>query len=311
MKVLVFALALTLLVSCDAVNSAEKLREKIKSREATECGCDPCPCGQQRVSYIDNLGGGGGGSDYSTGRAGNIPGAGSSGLSTFQPQLNAEFPSKITYEEYKVPPPPPAVPTLNLDALAPRERVFVRKSEPALTVEQAVAPVNAWIKDFSARTDAGDGDLMSAADAAVRPLLSRLRRNQELAEEKLVSSNQAILSHVAEAAREHIYNLLKAAQKHQELESMKQRKAQERKELLAEKKENELMSSLSESSDESSDASSSDSASSSGRTVSQHSESLVSSSSSGSSSSDSASSSSSSSGSSGSSSGSSGSSSRS
>jgi len=78
-----------------------------------------------------------------------------------------------------------------------------------VSVDDAVKPVDEWIKDFRKRMGDG-GDLYAAARATVKPLITKLKRTQERAEERLVESNRAILRHVEEQTTQHIYSLLKA-----------------------------------------------------------------------------------------------------
>jgi len=80
---------------------------------------------------------------------------------------------------------------------------------PSMSIDDAISPVNQWIKDFQKK--AGDAsDLLSAAKATVAPLINKLKRTQQIAVERLEESNEQILQRVEESATEHIYNLLKA-----------------------------------------------------------------------------------------------------
>jgi len=95
-----------------------------------------------------------------------------------------------------------------------------------MSVDDAVKPIEDWMKDFKRRT--GDAtDLYAAAKVTVKPLIDKLKRNQRNAQERLRESNEAILKHVEDAATQHIYALLKI-----DKEKMQ---AQEHKEELANK----------------------------------------------------------------------------
>jgi hypothetical protein len=83
---------------------------------------------------------------------------------------------------------------------------------PTMSFDEAISPLDDWLKDFRKRMGAGD-DLYSAAKATVQPLVARLRASQEAAEEKLRQSNAAILEHVEEATTEHVYQLLRSQKK--------------------------------------------------------------------------------------------------
>jgi len=78
------------------------------------------------------------------------------------------------------------------------------------SVEDAVAPVDQWLKDFKKRSLGDGSDLYAAAKATVKPLLNKLRRAQKKAQLKLEESNRAILQHVEEVTTQHVYTLLKA-----------------------------------------------------------------------------------------------------
>jgi len=78
-----------------------------------------------------------------------------------------------------------------------------------ISVDDALSGVDDWLNDFKKRVGNGN-DLYAAAEATVKPLLTRLRRTQERAVQKLIDSNHAILEHVREEAVEHIYQLLQA-----------------------------------------------------------------------------------------------------
>jgi len=90
-----------------------------------------------------------------------------------------------------------------------------------MNVDDAVKPIDEWIKDFKKRT--GDStDLYAAAKSTVKPLIDKLKRNQRAAQERLRESNKAILTHVEDAATQHIYALLKV-----DKAKMEQKEAQE------------------------------------------------------------------------------------
>jgi len=83
--------------------------------------------------------------------------------------------------------------------------------DASLNVNDALRPVEDWIKDFKRKTmGAGGGDLYAAARATVAPLISKLRKNQQAALDQLRESNDAILRHVEDATTQHVYNLLKS-----------------------------------------------------------------------------------------------------
>lgn len=79
-----------------------------------------------------------------------------------------------------------------------------------LTVDDAVKPIEDWMKDFKSRTANSGNDLLVTAKATIAPLLAKLKRNQIAAVEKLQMTNEEILRHVEETATEHVYNLLRA-----------------------------------------------------------------------------------------------------
>lgn len=80
---------------------------------------------------------------------------------------------------------------------------------PRPRVEDAVKPIDDWIRDFTKRTQL-HGGLWDAARATVQPLLKKLEKTQEEAMERLKLSNKAIREHVEDAATQHIYNLLRS-----------------------------------------------------------------------------------------------------
>jgi len=94
------------------------------------------------------------------------------------------------------------------------------------TIEDAVAPVDQWLKDFKKRSLGDGSDLYAAAKATVKPLLQKLHRSQKRAQEKLAESNQAILAHVEEVTTAHVYALLKAdSQKQKHVEHQEEQAA--------------------------------------------------------------------------------------
>jgi len=93
------------------------------------------------------------------------------------------------------------------------------------SVEDAVAPVDAWLKDFKKRSLGDGSDLYAAAKATVKPLLQKLKRSQHKAALKLAESNKAILSHVEEVTTAHVYALLKADAQKSKTEERKEEQA--------------------------------------------------------------------------------------
>jgi len=93
------------------------------------------------------------------------------------------------------------------------------------SVEDAVKPVDEWIKDFKKRTMGDGSDLYAAAKATVRPLLNKLRRSQKKAQLKLQESNDAIVRHVEEVTTQHVYTLLKADAQKTKVEERKEEQA--------------------------------------------------------------------------------------
>jgi len=93
------------------------------------------------------------------------------------------------------------------------------------SVEDAIKPVDEWIKDFKKRTMGDGSDLYAAAKATVRPLLNKLRRSQHKAQTKLHESNDAILRHVEEVTTQHVYTLLKADAQKTKVEERKEEHA--------------------------------------------------------------------------------------
>jgi len=93
------------------------------------------------------------------------------------------------------------------------------------SVEDAVAPVDAWLKDFKKRSLGDGSDLYAAAKATVRPLLQKLKRSQKKAQLKLQESNGAILRHVEEVTTAHVYALLKADAQKTKVEERKEEQA--------------------------------------------------------------------------------------
>jgi len=93
------------------------------------------------------------------------------------------------------------------------------------SVEDAVKPVDEWIKDFKKRTMGDGSDLYAAAKSTVRPLLNKLRRSQKKAQLKLRESNDAIVRHVEEVTTQHVYTLLKADAQKTKVEERKEEQA--------------------------------------------------------------------------------------
>jgi len=88
-----------------------------------------------------------------------------------------------------------------------------------MTVDDAIKPVDDWLKDFKKRAMGGGGEnLYAAARNTVAPLIKKLKMTMAKAQEKLADSNKAILRHVEEATVTHIYTLLKADKVHQKQE---------------------------------------------------------------------------------------------
>jgi len=79
-----------------------------------------------------------------------------------------------------------------------------------MSVDDAIRPVDEWIKDFRKRVTGDGSDMWQAAKATVRPLIQKLLRTQQRAQERLEESNRAIIRHVEEQTTQHIYNLLRA-----------------------------------------------------------------------------------------------------
>jgi len=97
--------------------------------------------------------------------------------------------------------------------------------EEKASVEDAVKPVDEWIKDFKKRTMGDGSDLYGDAKATVRPLLNKLRRSQKKAQLKLQESNDAIIRHVEEVTTQHVYTLLKADSQKTKSEERKEEQA--------------------------------------------------------------------------------------
>jgi hypothetical protein len=80
-----------------------------------------------------------------------------------------------------------------------------------VSVDDAIKPVDDWLKDFKKRAMGGGGEnLYAAAKNTVAPLIKKLKMTMKRAQEKLADSNKAILKHVEETTVNHIYQLLKA-----------------------------------------------------------------------------------------------------
>jgi len=80
---------------------------------------------------------------------------------------------------------------------------------PRPSVDEAIRPIDDWLKDFNART-ALHGGLWDAAKSTVAPLIRKLAQSQSDAMDRLRESNRAIRLHVEEAATEHVFNLLRS-----------------------------------------------------------------------------------------------------
>jgi len=112
--------------------------------------------------------------------------------------------------------------------------------DQAGTVDDALKPVEDWIKDFKKRTSGagkGGNEVYRAAKAIVAPLIHKLHRQMKNAEEKLRDSNRAILSHVEQATIDHVYKLLKADQDKQKSDERKEEHVQKLMDLQAKQKE--------------------------------------------------------------------------
>jgi len=92
-------------------------------------------------------------------------------------------------------------------------------------VDDAIKPVDDWLKEFQRRTLGEGSDLYKAAKATVRPLLMKLRRTMARAQERLRDSNEAILRHVEESTINHVYALLKADRQKSEADERKEEMA--------------------------------------------------------------------------------------
>lgn len=100
---------------------------------------------------------------------------------------------------------------------------------PSMSIMDALAPIDEWIKAFRRRASGGQ-NLYRAAKATVAPLIKKLKRTQENAQDKLVQSNDAIIQHVEESVTNHIYNLLRSTRKKQQVEQRKEDQEEELKE---------------------------------------------------------------------------------
>jgi len=94
----------------------------------------------------------------------------------------------------------------------------------ALNPEDALRPIDDWLKDFKKRTMGaeGAGDLYAAAKATVSPMIRKLRQNQKDAQQRLAESNANILRHVEEATTQHVYELLKVDREKMDAQDKKQ-----------------------------------------------------------------------------------------
>jgi len=108
-----------------------------------------------------------------------------------------------------------------------------------MNIEDALAPIDDWLKDFKKRTMGaeGAGDLYAAAKATVKPLIDKLKQNQNSAVQRLIESNQSILTHVEDAAVQHVYALLKVDREKMDAQEQKKELADK---VLAMKEEERL-----------------------------------------------------------------------
>jgi hypothetical protein len=108
-----------------------------------------------------------------------------------------------------------------------------------MNIEDALSPIDDWLKDFKKRTMGaeGAGDLYAAAKATVKPLIDKLKKNQQSAVQRLVESNNQILTHVEDAAVQHVYALLKVDRDKMDAQEQKQELADK---VLAMKEEERL-----------------------------------------------------------------------
>jgi len=95
------------------------------------------------------------------------------------------------------------------------------------SVDDAIKPVDEWLKDFKHRTMGGSGEnLYAAAKNTVGPLVKKLKMTMKKAQEKLKDSNRAILRHVEEVTVDHVYKLLKADKARQQASEQKEEHVQ-------------------------------------------------------------------------------------
>lgn len=114
----------------------------------------------------------------------------------------------------------------------PCQSNFVSQQQAALPEpDEVVQPIDDWIKEFKRRT--GGGSLYETARSTVRPLIDRLKRTQQRAQEEINRSNREILDRVEESTVNHVYNLLRATRSKQEKTS----KDEEKKAQIAEIKD--------------------------------------------------------------------------
>jgi len=96
-----------------------------------------------------------------------------------------------------------------------------------MSVDEAIKPVDDWLKDFKSRTMGGTGEnLYAAAKNTVKPLVKKLKRTMKRAQEKLKDSNRAILRHVEEVTVDHVYKLLKADKARQQQDEQREEHVQ-------------------------------------------------------------------------------------
>lgn len=99
------------------------------------------------------------------------------------------------------------------------------------SIESAVSGIDEWLQSFKKKVGPGESAWL-AARSAVKPLITRLKRTQHAAVERLIRSNHDILAHVEEVATEHIFNLVKASQTKQKEADRMMRAAEKRRDLF-------------------------------------------------------------------------------
>ena len=98
----------------------------------------------------------------------------------------------------------------------------------------AMRPIGRWVKNIKKKIGVG-ANTYSAAKAVTKPLVKKLKRTQKKAMKKLARSNRAILEHVQETATEHVFQMMKNAER-QQASSKALRKEQKKLATLAAKK---------------------------------------------------------------------------